>query len=207
MLGDFIIFRSMILQTKNLFNPIISPLTSWVVTHFINESVRRHQQLQNRFEPDALLADERHSVDFRTVIAVGSHKSQGDDLSCPRMLSKKARMLLGSRFTFPLPGGAGVASDRVKEWTAAVQLAIVQYYDVDIADVCAIQKLCADFIKPVLNHIAAPVLGEKLMRRMVILQRTQIIRHVAKFSQDGRVAEITGRWIARAAECDCAGMT
>jgi hypothetical protein len=150
----------MILQTKNLFNPIISPLTSWVVTHFIYESVRR-QQLQNRFEPDALLSYECNSIDFSAIIAVGSHKSQGDDFTCPRMFPVKGRVLLRSRFTFPLAAGAGVASNGIKEWTTAVQLAVVQYHDVDIADACAIQKLSADFIKPVFNHIAAPVLGEK----------------------------------------------
>jgi hypothetical protein len=30
----------------------------------------------------------------------------------------KARMLLSSRFTFPLPAGAGVTSKGIKEWTA-----------------------------------------------------------------------------------------
>src|ERR1700686_3101788 len=101
MLGDFIIFRSMILQTKNLFNPIISPLTSWVLTHFIHESVRR-QQLQNRFEPDALLADECNSFDFCAIIAISPGKSQGDDFTCPRMFPVKGRMLLRCGFTLPL---------------------------------------------------------------------------------------------------------
>jgi len=81
MLGDFIISRSMILQTKNLFNPIISALTSWVLTHFIHESVRRLQQPQYGFEPNALLSYECISIDFSAIIAVGSHKSQGDDLA------------------------------------------------------------------------------------------------------------------------------
>ena len=74
----------------------------------------------------------------------------------------KGRVLLRCRFTFPLRTGAGVTSDRKKVRTAPVQLAIVQYDDVDIADACAIQKFSADFIKPVFNHIVALVLGEKL---------------------------------------------
>jgi hypothetical protein len=77
------------------------------------------------------------------------------------MLSKKARMLLSSRFTFPFPTGARVASNGVKEWTATVQLPVVQYYDVDVADAYAIQHFSADLVKPVLNHIVAPVLGDK----------------------------------------------
>jgi hypothetical protein len=84
--------------------------------------------MQDGFEPNALLAHQRHSVDFSTRIIVGSHKSQGDDLPRPRMLSKKTRMLLSSRLTFPLPAGAGVASNGVKEWAATVQLPVVQYY-------------------------------------------------------------------------------
>jgi len=42
-----------------------------------------------------------------------------------------------------------------------VQPAILQYHDLDIGDACAIQKFSADFVKPVFNHVAAPVLGEK----------------------------------------------
>jgi hypothetical protein len=52
----------------------------------------------------------------------------------------KGRMLLRGRFAFPLSTRAGVASDRIKVRTATVQLAIVQYYDVDIADTCAVQN-------------------------------------------------------------------
>jgi hypothetical protein len=51
----------------------------------------------------------------------------------------------------------GIASTCV----ARRQLAVVQYHDVDISDACAIQKFSADFVKPVFNHIVAPVLGEK----------------------------------------------
>jgi hypothetical protein len=112
-----------------------------------------HQQLQDGFETNALLADERHGVDFSTRIVIGSHESQGDDLARPRMFPMKARMLLGSRLTFPLPVGAGVASDRIKVRTTAVQLAVAQYQDVDIADIRAIQEFGADFVKSVLNHI------------------------------------------------------
>jgi hypothetical protein len=95
MLGDFTIFHSMILQTKILFNPIISPLTFWVETHFIHESVRRHQQPQNRFEARALLSYEGHGVDFSAIIAISPTKYQGDDFTCPRMFPVKGRMLLG----------------------------------------------------------------------------------------------------------------
>jgi hypothetical protein len=60
-------------------------------------------------------------------------------------------MLLSSRFASPLPAGAGVASS-IKEWTATVQLAVVQYYDVDIADAHAVEHFRGDLIKPVPNH-------------------------------------------------------
>jgi hypothetical protein len=93
-----------------------------------------NQQPQNRFEPNALLAHERHGVNFSTRVVIGSSKSQGDDLSRPRMRPMKAPMFLGSGLTFPLAVGAGVATDGVKVWTAAVQLAVVQYYDVDVGD-------------------------------------------------------------------------
>jgi hypothetical protein len=111
-----------------------------------------YQQLQNRFETSALLTHERHGMDFSTCIVISSHKSQGDDLSSPRMLSEEARVLLSGRFTFPLATGAGVAPDRIKIRTAAVQLAIAQYQDVDVADTRAIQEFGADLVKPVLNH-------------------------------------------------------
>jgi hypothetical protein len=111
-----------------------------------------HQQLQDGFETNALLADERHGMDFSTRIVISSHKSHGDDLARPRMFPMKGRMLLGSRLTFPLPVGAGVASDRIKVRTTAVQLAVAQYQDVDIADIRAIQEFGADFVKSVLNH-------------------------------------------------------
>ena len=111
-----------------------------------------HQQLQNRFETSALLTHERHGMDFSTRIIISSHKSHGDDLARPRMFSMKGRMLLGSRLTFPLPVGAGVVSDSIKVRTTAVQLAVAQYQDVDIADTCTIQKFSADFVKSVLNH-------------------------------------------------------
>jgi hypothetical protein len=74
-------------------------------THLIYESAG-FQQPQNRFKPNALLVHERHSVDFSTRIVIGSHKSQGDDFSRPRVLPMIAPMFLSSRFTFPLPAGA-----------------------------------------------------------------------------------------------------
>ena len=44
------------------------------------------------------------------------------------------------------------------------------------------------------------------MRRMVISQRAQIIRHVAELSQHGRIAEIAGCRMTCAAERDRACM-
>ena len=43
--------------------------------------------------------------------------------------------------------------------------------------------------------------------KLVILQRAQIFRHVAELSQHSRIAEIAGRRITGATECDCTGMT
>jgi hypothetical protein len=106
----------------------------------------------------------------------------------------------------PLPAGAGVASNGIKERTTAVQLPVVQYHDVDIGDAYAIQKLCVDFIKPVFNHIAAPVLSEKSCDGW---QRHNALKSSgnAELSQDGRIAEITGRWITCAAKRDRTCMT
>jgi len=98
-------------------------------------------------------------MDFSTRIVISSHKSHGDDLSRPRMFPVKGRMLLSGRLTFPLPVGAGVAPDRIKVRTTAVQLAVAQYQDVDIADTCAIQEFGADLIKSVLNHIVLCAVG------------------------------------------------
>ena len=92
-------------------------------------------------------------MDFSTRIVISSHKSHGDDLARPRMFPVKGRMLLSGRLTFPLPVGAGVAPDRIKVRTTAVQLAVAQYQDVDIADTRAIQEFGADLVKSVLNHI------------------------------------------------------
>jgi hypothetical protein len=47
-------------------------------------------------------------------------------------------MLLSCCLTFPLSVGAGVAANGIKEGTATVQLAVVQYYDLDIADAHAV---------------------------------------------------------------------
>ena len=101
-------------------------------------------------------------MDFSTRIVISSHKSHGDDLARPRMFPMKGRMLLGSRLTFPLPVGAGVASDRIKVRTTAVQLAVAQNQDVDIADTRAIQEFGADFIKSVLNQKLRQCWCEKL---------------------------------------------
>jgi hypothetical protein len=59
---------------------------------------------------------------------------------------------LGGRLALPLATGTAIASDRIKVRTTAVQLAVVNYDDVDVADTCTIQKFSADFIKAVLNH-------------------------------------------------------
>jgi len=105
-------------------------------------------------------------MDFSTRIVISSHKSHGDDLSRPRMFPVKGRMLLSGRLTFPLPIGACVASDRIKVRTTAVQLAVAQYQDVDIADTRAIQEFCADLIKSVLNHIVLCAVGS--VRRTLV---------------------------------------
>jgi hypothetical protein len=110
------------------------------------------KQPQNGFETNALLSDKRHGVDFSTIVVIGSCKSQGDDLSCPRMLAVKGSMLLGRRFTLPLTAGAGLASDRIKVRTTTVQFSIVHEYDVHIADVHAIQHFSANLIKPIFYH-------------------------------------------------------
>jgi hypothetical protein len=89
-------------------------------------------------------------MDFSTRTVISSHKSHGDDLARPRMFPVKGRMLLGSRLTFPLAVGAGVASDRIKVRTTAVQLAVAQHQDVDIADTRAIQEFGADLVSPFL---------------------------------------------------------
>ena len=91
-------------------------------------------------------------MDFGTRIVISSHKPQGDDLARPRMFPVKARMLLSSRLTFPLASGTAITANRIKVRATAVQIAVVQYYDVDIADTYAVQKFSADLIQAVSNH-------------------------------------------------------
>jgi hypothetical protein len=158
-------------EIGRLFNPINSTLIPWVVTQFIHDSAC-DQQSQDRFEPNTLLAHERYSVDFSTIIAVGPGKSQANDLSRPGVFPMKGRMLLGGRFSLPLAAGTAIAANGIKERTTAVQLAIVQNDDVDIGDAYTVQHRRGDFIKPVPNHdCIARAIGS--VRRTLEVNRRQ----------------------------------
>src|ERR1700722_7745583 len=105
----------------------------------------RNQQTEPRFEPDALLAGERHTVGFGGHIVIGSGKSDGHDLAFPyRPGPECRRMFLVGHCALPFAVGAGVGPERIEKRVTAAQRAIAHDHNALIATLNRIEHLDDD---------------------------------------------------------------
>jgi hypothetical protein len=102
----------------------------------------RYQQPKDCLQSNASLAHERYSLEFRTLIGIGSGKPHACDVSRKRSDINRRRMLLRSHFTFPLALGTVIASKMIKDRAAPKHPAVAQHRDARLAAVHAVEQFC-----------------------------------------------------------------
>ena len=116
-----------------------------------------HQQPKESIVSNTSVADECCKTYYGTFIGICTAESEADDPSCHRSRNRSLSVFLIGHFTLPLTVRTTVGANEIKERGATTDRAVAQHRDATIATFHAVQSLRPDCVKPVSNHIVAPV--------------------------------------------------
>lgn len=116
-----------------------------------------YQQPKESIVSNTSVADECRKTYYGTLIGICTAESEADDPSCHRSPGRSRGVFLHGHFTLPITIGTTVGAKGIKKRAATTDRAVAQHHDAEFAAFKAVQSLRLSCVKPVPNHLVAPL--------------------------------------------------